>query len=180
MTRTITSNVTNVLAKSYGDVENSRKPSSYPAVHALEHEAREQCKALAFEIGESLKTMSGDRGAEPHKSAGFHRRVARLMPEILLREALMATRDALEQRRSGRGGLRSDPGAFFAGAVKELARREGIDLGLKPSARRIQEAPAEKVQPAETPPEAVDPPVSHERAKEFIQEILDRLAASRR
>ena len=52
-------------------------------------------------------------------------------PEPLIRKALLATRDALADRRAGKKGLTSDPGAFFAGAANKLAQEAGIALPVK-------------------------------------------------
>lgn len=57
------------------------------------------------------------------------------MPEHLVREALAATRDAVERRRSGQGGCRSGPWAYFAGVAMELTAEADIDLELKPGGR---------------------------------------------
>jgi hypothetical protein len=92
-------------------------------------------QSLALEIGEQLKLMAGDRDSELHKSAGFHRRVAYLLPETLVREALAATRDAADDVRAGRRSIQRGIGPYFAGIVKRLAEREGIDLGLHQTAK---------------------------------------------
>ena len=88
---------------------------------------------LAGEIGEALQRMSGIRDGGAHTSLGFHRRVAFLMPVHLVQEALRATRDGVDDRRAGRGGVREDPSKYFGGIVKQIARDHGIDLGLKSS-----------------------------------------------
>lgn len=102
----------------------------HPQVQSLTGQQRETCERTAFEIGEQLKRMAGDRSEADHKSAGFHRRVAFLLPERLVQEALMSTRDALEDSHSGRKRLTQGPAAYFAGAVRRIAEREGIDLGI--------------------------------------------------
>ncbi len=87
---------------------------------------------LAQEIGRQLNVMSGERdwGMEDHKSLGFHRRVAFLMPSRFVYEALAATRDAIEDERAGRKTVRG-VGAYFAGIVQRIAEREHIDLGVE-------------------------------------------------
>jgi hypothetical protein len=49
----------------------------------------------------------------------------------LVREALAATRDAVEAKRSGRKALGGSVDAYFAGIAFGIADREGIDLGVK-------------------------------------------------
>jgi hypothetical protein len=93
-------------------------------------EKRER-SALAVEIGDMLKTMAGQRDGGEHKSLGFHRRLAFLMPEEFVREALRATRDAVEEHRAGRKTLHGGPSAYFAGIAIQVAEREGIELGLR-------------------------------------------------
>jgi len=61
------------------------------------------------------------------------------MPETLLRKALMATRDAVDDQRAGRKTLRGGASAYFAGVVKQIAEDEGIELGLRAQAE--QESP---------------------------------------
>jgi hypothetical protein len=80
--------------------------------------------------------MDGRWDGQDHKSAGFHRRVALVMPEHLIQEALTATRDAVDDQRSGRKSLRAGPAAYFAGTVRRIAAREGIDLGVEWKAER--------------------------------------------
>lgn len=115
------SNVTNVMGKK--SQEGIRRPS-------LSSSERESRDAMALQIGDQLKTMTGRWDGEDHKSAGFHRRIALLMPEHLIQEALTATRDAVDDQRSGRKDLRDGPDAYFAGAVRKIAEREGLDLGV--------------------------------------------------
>lgn len=100
-------------------------------VHAVPPDADFQHDYLAVVIGDQLKTMAGTRTPGDHRSAGFHRRVALLMPEHLIQEALTATRDAVDDERGGRKELRAGPAAYFAGIVRRIAEREGIDLGVE-------------------------------------------------
>ncbi len=99
-----------------------------------------EAELLAMEIGDALLTMEGTRTTDEHRSAGFHRVIASRMPETLLRRALMATRDAVDDQRAGRKKLRGGASAYFAGVVKQIAADEGIELGLKPQGER--ESPA--------------------------------------
>ena len=46
-------------------------------------------------------------------------------------EVFMATRDAVEDQRAGRRSLRVGPDGYFTGIVRQIADREGIDLGIK-------------------------------------------------
>ena len=105
--------------------------ADHPRVKAMSTEQRARCESLALELGERLMTWGPGYDGAPHRSEGFHRRVSFLMPENLVREALMATGDAVAERLAGREGCRQDPSAYFAGAVKRIAEREGIDLGLR-------------------------------------------------
>jgi len=120
------SNVNNVR-------ETSNKPAlrSHPAVKAMSSEERTRRENLALEIGDQLSTMAGDRGLDLHQSAGFHNRVAFLLPEKFVYEALVATRDAVDDQRAGRKTLRSGPAAYFSGIVRQIAEREEIDLGVE-------------------------------------------------
>lgn len=175
--------------------DTSRKQGTlreHPAVKRMTASERRDRATLAAEIGETLQRMSGDRSGEAHRSSGFHRRVAFLLPQTLVRMAIRATRDAVENRTSGRGGVRGDPGAFFGGIVKQLARDHGIDLGLKHSgkapprragielppkhgaaSRGIARPPAEPR--IATPPE-LSARVSPEEAKRHLAEMLAVLA----
>jgi hypothetical protein len=89
---------------------------------------RARKEALAVEIGDQLSRLDGKRDDDPHKSAGFHRRVAFLVPEHLVREALAAVSDAAQDVRSGRRSLHKDHGAYFVGVLRNLAQRDQIDL----------------------------------------------------
>jgi hypothetical protein len=109
---------------------------NHPTVRALTAEERASKEGTAFEVGETLKTMAGDRDLDDHQSAGFHRRVAFLMPERFVREAIVATRDAVDDDRSGRRKLRAGPAAYFAGIVRQIAEREEIDLGVDWKAKK--------------------------------------------
>lgn len=120
----------------------------HPLVRQLTATEKRERARLAIEIGEGLQRMSGTRESGPHRSLGFHRRVAFILGPVLVHEALSATRDAVEARRAGRGGVRQDPAAFFGGIVKELARQHGIDLGLSTRSTDGAVAPRE---PIETP-----------------------------
>ena len=59
------------------------------------------------------------------------------MPMHLVREALRATRDGVDDRRAGRGGVRQDPSQYFGGIVKQLAQQHGLDLGLKTAPKHL-------------------------------------------
>lgn len=112
----------------------------HPTVRQMTTDQKAYKENLALEIGERLKEMAGDRGFKEHQSAGFHRRVAFLLPESLVNEALVATRDALDDVRSGRKQLRTGPAAYFAGIVHQVADREQIDIGVQWKAK----SPAER------------------------------------
>ena len=122
------SNVPNVGSRT----RSKPKLADHPRVKAMSREQVARCESLALELGERLMTWGPGFEGTPHHSEGFHRRVSFLMPENLVREALMATGDAVAERLAGREGCRQDPSAYFAGAVKRIAEREGIDLGLRP------------------------------------------------
>lgn len=171
-TRTITNNVHNVIENS--DLgQNVPRPVGDP----------DQRERLVFEIGDSLTTWSGSRETGPHQSERFHRRLASRMPEPLIREALMATRDAVEERRAGRGGVRNNPSAYFAATAMAIATKNGIDLGLKkpgmtaPAPAKIPESPA---RPRFVVPEAQpsdEPVMTPEEAREAIRLLLEKLSA---
>ena len=174
--RTITSNVTNVGKSSYGKSSLRKRPE----VQALNAEERASREGLALEIGESLKTWSGSWDGEAHQSEGFHRRVAFLMPEHLVREALAATRDAVDRQRSGQGGCYQGPAAFFGGVIKNLAAEAGIELDLQVRQRSKDPIPAAQ-RPQETrkapgPTQEPEGPVmSPEEVKEALRALKERL-----
>jgi len=129
ITRNISTNVNNVISNKTG-----RKKSSFrehPAVSKLSPDELDRKEFLATEIGDHLKRMSGKRDTDPHPSLGFHRRIAYLVPEVLITEALTATRDAVDDQHGGRKLLRNGASAYFAGTIQKMAAREGIDLGIK-------------------------------------------------
>lgn len=92
----------------------------HPSVIQVTAEERERKEAIAFEIGELLKRMDGNRSTEPHKSAGFHRKVAFLMPEKDIREALSSTRDAVDDQNAGKIAIH-DISGLFGGIIKGKA-----------------------------------------------------------
>lgn len=180
-TRTNTTNVTNVGKSSYGKTTLRERPE----VRGLTPEERARRESLALEIGESLKTWDRGYDGKAHGSEGFHRRVVLLMPEHLVRQALAATRDAVERRRSGEGGCAHGPAAYFAGVVKNVAAEAGIDLGLQP--RKAAEGPipesggTREARKAPGPPQDIEgSPLSMEDAKRGFRELVQRLAAERR
>jgi hypothetical protein len=169
-TRTSTLTLTNVGSGAH----KKDRLRDHPTVAAMSVEERERRSALALELGERLKTWGGGFDGSRHESEGFHRRVAFLMPEPLVRQALSSTHDALAQRIGGREGLRSDPSRYFGGAVKRLALEHGIDLGLTPGPRRRVAGPNPEPPSARPPPEPEPSP--EERAK--VRELLAGLIAS--
>jgi hypothetical protein len=150
-------------------IPSGKRPlREHPSVMQLSGTERRERARLAVEIGDTLQRMSGERDGGPHSSLGFHRRVAFLMPAHLVHEALRATRDGVDDRRAGRGGVRQDPSKYFGGIVKQLAQKHGIDLGLKTSPPR--QAPAGKPT-SEALPSAAEPgPAPEERAR--VRELL--------
>lgn len=124
ITKNYNSNVQNVLL--HGDQEEGAPEAEGKSRGSKRFGIAPEAERLATEIGDTLLAMEGDRSSEEHRSAGFHRVIVSRMPEMLLRQAIMATRDALDSRN-----LRGRPSAYFAGVVKQLAADEGIDLGLK-------------------------------------------------
>jgi hypothetical protein len=134
-----------VLIRNTLNVDNVRVQESdsslrtHPTVLAMPTDEKARKENLALEIGDQLHGMAGSRGFDEHKSAGFHRRVAYLFPEHLVREALIATRDAVDDERSGRKSLRSGPAAYFAGIVRQIAERERIDIGVQWKAKATVE-----------------------------------------
>ncbi len=137
-TRSITknnnSNVDNV--ELHKKLEEEWAPPEVGAPRQKKLETTPEAERLAVEVGDALLTMEGIRSTDEHRSAGFHRVIASRMPETLLRKALMATRDAVDDQRAGRKTLRGGPSAYFAGVVKQLAADEGIELGLKAQVER--------------------------------------------
>ena len=123
-------NVSNVLSNvRKSSSESSRATSAlgrHPRVAAMGPQERTRRDRLAFEVSECLGRMGGDRNGRDHKSAGFHRLVSFLMPEVLVREAIRATRDAWDARKVSGDRV----GAYFGGIVKHKAEEHGIDLGL--------------------------------------------------
>lgn len=118
--------------------------------------------------------MSGIRDGGAHPSLGFHRRVAFLMPMHLVHEALRATRDAVDDRRAGRGGVREDPSKYFGGIAKQLAQTHGIDLGLKTSSRRL----AQEQEPKPVSKDSLPEPDTSPEERVRVRGMLRDLAAS--
>ena len=123
----------NTNVPNVSNLDNVRESSlrDDPRVRALTVEEKREREAFAHEIGETLARMAGAGDMGPHKSLGLHRRIAFLMPEHLVREALTSARDAAENQRAGRKTLRGGLAGYFAGTVFRLAEREGIDLGVR-------------------------------------------------
>jgi len=135
-----------VLIRSKNNVTNVRfkKTSSglqdHPVVKAMNEQERASKESLVLEIGDRLLAMGGQSSLDPHKSAGFHRRVAFLMPTALVYEAIAATRDAFENERSGRTTIPKGLDAYFGGIVRRIAEREGIDIGVEWKAQTAPES----------------------------------------
>jgi len=141
-------------------------------------------EALALEVGECLNTWAGERSGKRHASEGFHRRVSRMMPEHLVREALRATRDAVDRSRGGKGPLTHGPAAYFAGVVKNLAVENQIELGLRTdgAAHAVRPIPRPKAlqvaRSAASQPLATDePPLDAQKAKAVLGKLLETLQA---
>lgn len=118
------SSVTNVKEKQAGALRAD------PRVAAMSPDERSIKEGLAIQIGDQLLTMGGDRSSDVHKSGGFHKRVAFLMPEHLVNEALMSTRDAVEDDRAGHRSLVTTPSQYFAGTIRAICERENLDIGV--------------------------------------------------
>lgn len=162
-TRTSTStNVTNVREQAPWEAEPARA-RRHPRRRADLPVRPEGCEAaggrsaeresLALFVGDQLAAMSGTWDGEAHPSAGFHRRVAMRLDACLIHEALAATRDAMDDARGlprGRGAPRPrpDPAAYFAGAIRRIAAREGIDLGV----RWARDGPSSRASPGPASP----------------------------
>lgn len=125
------STTTSTLSNNVRVPSDQRTLRQHPSVRQLPADVVADREQLAQEIGRQLYIMEGNRDLPDgeHKSLGFHRRVAYLMPSELVHEALAATRDAIEDQRSGRKTL-SEVAAYFAGIVQNVAERERIDLGV--------------------------------------------------
>lgn len=178
VTRINTPNVTNVDSTT----SKASPLRNHPAVQAMTPAEREKRESLTLEIGDSLLTWTGRHSGGPHPSEGFHRRVAFLLSEGLIREALMATRDAVDRQRGGEGGCANGPSAYFAGVVKKLAEEEGVDLGLnpRPTPRTPVSAPRSAATPRPRREETSgmeDHPMEPQAARKAIQELLASLAA---
>jgi hypothetical protein len=145
----------------------------HPAVKRLSGAEKRERARLASEIGETLQRMSGTRDGGAHPSMGFHRRVAFLMPMHLVREALRATRDGVDDRLAGRGGVRQDPSQYFGGIVKQLAQQHGVDLGLKTSPKHL--ISEDKLEPNATapPPEVEISPEERARVRESLRHLVE-------
>lgn len=173
--RTCAPNVTNA------NLSNVRKSSfrEDPRVRALPEADKRARESLAHEIGETLRRMEGSKGLGPHESLGLHRRLAYLMPETLLRRALMATRDAVDDARAGKTPLTSGPSAYFAGTAFTLADEAGIALGVKRSRRAQQPGPHAAMRACGHPPNSPDatqgfqPAVSDSR--QMLRDLVDSL-----
>ena len=120
--------------------QRPRRPglSQDPRVQELTPRERERKDSLAAEIGDVLKTMARDHSTAEHKSAGFHRLVAYLLPEEVVREALRITRDAVDDDHAGTKGL-GNPSAYFGGIVRNKAKELGVDLRITSERERQEE-----------------------------------------
>ena len=167
-------NVSNVdNSSNVREIPSGKRPlREHPAVRQLSAAEKRERARLAVEIGETLQRMSGDRDGGAHPSLGFHRRVAFLMPMHLVHEALRATRDGVDDRRAGRGGVRQDPSKYFGGIVKQLALKHGIDLGLKTST--LPPAAAGKPRQQAVPTGARSrQPSERARVRELLRDLAD-------
>lgn len=154
-----------------------------PSVAAVSRETKERGDALALEVGDTLHRLAGNGTTEVHRSAGFHRRICRILPEVVIRQALAATRDAMDRQRAGEGRVSAGPAAYFAGAVKNLAAEHGIDLGLEKRSRPSPQPPLESPKrpvvprkPLETTQEPDGPRMSPEDARVALRELVEKLA----
>jgi hypothetical protein len=179
--RTITSTLTNVESKTSKEGEGALRGRT--EMVRSSRAVRAKREALAQEVGDSLHRMAGNGTTELHKSAGFHRRVCRLMPEHLVRVALAATRDAIDREKTGHGRLTRGPAAYFAGAVKKLAEEHGVDLQLKPSEPAPRMPVKASVRPAgatksrgETK-EPDQPRMSPEEVREGLRKLMASLGS---
>ena len=179
-TRTIQTNVDNVIDDNRLENEAKDPPPLNPPPRRSPNELS-RIERLAFEIGESLKAMGGERGGGDHHSRRFHLLLASRLPERLLRTAVTATRDAVEAQRSGRGGLRSDAGAYFAGIVRRLAEADGLEFPgrsrPKPVAAPAVHPSQRMRQPSAGPQAEDDRPLPPEEAKKFLAELIANLSA---
>lgn len=141
---------------------------NHPVVRAMSEAEQAEKEALAYQISDQLKIMSGDRTSDAHKSLGLIRRICYLMPEQLVREAIISTRDAIEEQRSGRKSLREGPGGYFAGIVRAIEEREGLDLGVKWRGPRVETPPERPRKAPERPPERRNPVGESPGEEEFV------------
>ena len=125
------SNAINVKASNAGLLTETSFRAD-PRVSNLSIEEREQRDALAFEIGEWLLRKAGKDSTKPHKSAGFHRRVAYFVPEELVRQVMRDLEDRMADAREGRKLPLKDLSAAFGGFVSRVCQQKGIDLIPRP------------------------------------------------
>lgn len=133
-TLTYRSNAINVKASNAGLLtETSFREDS--RVRRLNDYERERRDALAAEIGDWLHRKGGRGTTGPHKSAGFHRRVAYFVPEELIRQVMRDIDDRLAAAREGTKPPVRDVSGAFGGYISRVCQQQGISLTPRPERR---------------------------------------------
>jgi len=125
------SNAINVKASNAGLLTETSFRDD-PRVRALTERDRDRKDALATEIGDWLHTKAGKPTTKPHKSAGFHRRVAYFVPEELIRQVMRDLEDRLAAGRERSKSPVRDVSAVFGGFIRRVCDQKGIDLVPRP------------------------------------------------
>ena len=132
-----TVSVTNVTA-SKGNTRRGTFAND-PRIRSLTDTQREDNDDFVDRVIDTLNRYANPRGdfeGGKHQSRGFIRRAVYLMPRRFINEALMATKDMLDDQMAGKRSLRKSPSAYFAGIVRHIAAKERIDLGIKWKAKK--------------------------------------------
>ena len=82
-------------------------------------------------IGEKIGLLRGRRNGDSDHSEGLHMLIAQHVPYPIIMEAIGATNDAVMRSKGPDGQRIGDPGAYFAGAVRNLCRQNGIETPIK-------------------------------------------------
>jgi hypothetical protein len=95
-------------------LDNKQFDNSLTLTTSQSSPERRRIEAL---VGDILD-ITGDR-----RSRNFYLKLARSLPESLIRAAITDTRDALRT-----GQVRTTAGAYFTGCLKFLARARGVSM----------------------------------------------------
>jgi hypothetical protein len=120
------------------NVDNvDQKQPGRTRIFDLTPEERQKRDERAYDILRELYKAAGKREDPPddHEDMGYFRRIATLLDASQTYQAVAATRDAALD-----GRVTKDVFHYFHGAILNIAREAGVDLGLKSGAERAARA----------------------------------------